>query len=708
MRAQVRARATDNQLPVHKQHVALLLQFERKQREPGDSGYAAALRQIEQGRKTTHWMWWIWPAFAPLRRQTRHPEFLLPTLESGMAYMARPTLRKNLLQITNAAITQLGGGKTAVDLLGQEDAGKFAECTTFFSVVCIEFKLWVHLTVFVSAVFLITGHPDKRTLGAIGGRYHLVQSREDLMQQTTCDWCHSVRFDIVCGKLCGARYCTSQCQRMAWDQGHNKTCPNKSPRKNRASPIKPAQDAHVVAPQRRRGPLPTSGDANNCTFHALFGVLDRRSKVYFAHSADRMRTCVLEFMGFFANVQEMEPLVLRPKAMSCLAEFYLNDLHRGFVPSTELLRVREEYKESLDELQGRLLSLRLRTSKRVKDAIDRDVAAKSGVGIELLNTLVLLLLRVQPPSRDLHLTRLYLLARDFRKHMADAWPESWPEAQSVYEDRIPLDPMSFQIPQSPGILWNVVMALMDEQECNAIEELVRTDTRYCRRVLPDADEELQYIQLEKDIEDDQAQQEYLATPTLWREMVSFMRQPSQRRYMFKMPDLAFVAQLCNSTITIETPYWNEAEGVGAGNYTPAQARAGLRNWATNKDYAPPRDLFGEEGRHLYLYCRGFDHYERMVLLHPHTHTHTHKHTQTHTHAHTHTHIHTQDGHIQCCFYTLCPSLPTNTRIHLLWRLEIKVEEGFLALGLTTNRYVPYLISELNNSSGHNNLLVGCT
>ena len=592
-------------MPAWKKHLALMQRFKRKQGAMDPTGFAAALRQIQQGKKTSHWMWWIWPAFAPLRRQTTQPDFLLPTLESGMAYITDPVLRKNLLKITEVATAKLGAHHTAERMLGKEDAVKFAECMTFFSVVCIEFQKWVYFSIFVAALYMLGNGPDKRTLQAIGGRYLPTQSIPDLMSQTQCDMCHRIRYSILCGKLCGARYCSESCKQRAWGAGHKIMCPNKSPRKNRATPVKPAQRAGQ--PAVYRGPFKTSSTGNNCTFHSLFGVKNRVTEVYSTVAAERMRAELIKFMGSFASVADMEPVHLRPKAMASLAEFYLERLlPNNFVGTTTLMERREEYLESIDELQARLLSLRLATSQRVRREIETAVTAGSGVGIKLLNTLVMTVLRVKQPT-----SRMFPLAEAFRSGWAESWPQTWPAMQSLYDDKIPLDPMSFELPQSPDLPWKVLDALMGEHNIDAIREMVANDTRYYRRMLPTAEEEAEYRKLEADTTSNQAQFDFLSNPLLWQQMVAYLRHPNQRAYCFQIPDLAFLAQLSQCAISIETPYIDMTVK-NAHVHTVAPGRAGLRNLATKQEYRPPGDLFGEEGRKLYIMNQGFTHFERMV------------------------------------------------------------------------------------------------
>jgi len=75
--------------------------------------YTRALKEIRQGRKTSHWIWYIWPCLQHLRPGTSRPEFLLPDLDAARAYLKEGVLRERLLEITTVAIDQIEEDKVA-------------------------------------------------------------------------------------------------------------------------------------------------------------------------------------------------------------------------------------------------------------------------------------------------------------------------------------------------------------------------------------------------------------------------------------------------------------------------------------------------------------------------------------------------------------------------------------------------------------------
>jgi len=98
------------------------------------SGFKTALKQIREGQKKSHWIWYIWPTLAALRPGTSRPEFLLPDLGAVQAYLRDEILHKRLEEITVVAIEHLQRGVKPKTLFGSAtDADKFSECMTVFA-----------------------------------------------------------------------------------------------------------------------------------------------------------------------------------------------------------------------------------------------------------------------------------------------------------------------------------------------------------------------------------------------------------------------------------------------------------------------------------------------------------------------------------------------------------------------------------------------
>ena len=92
--------------------------------------YAAALSELEAGRKRTHWMWFIFPQLAGLGRSEKARFYGVAGLAEAQAYLADPVLGPRLLECASAVLKH--GDRTAYEIFGSPDDLKFRSCMTLF------------------------------------------------------------------------------------------------------------------------------------------------------------------------------------------------------------------------------------------------------------------------------------------------------------------------------------------------------------------------------------------------------------------------------------------------------------------------------------------------------------------------------------------------------------------------------------------------
>ncbi|HEU0045376.1 DUF1810 domain-containing protein [Sphingomonas sp.] len=94
--------------------------------------YDAALGELRRGRKSSHWMWWVFPQLAGLGRSATAQTYAIASAEEARAYLAHPLLGMRLIEATRAAIDAPG---TAEAILGDIDAIKLRSSMTLFEAV---------------------------------------------------------------------------------------------------------------------------------------------------------------------------------------------------------------------------------------------------------------------------------------------------------------------------------------------------------------------------------------------------------------------------------------------------------------------------------------------------------------------------------------------------------------------------------------------
>jgi uncharacterized protein (DUF1810 family) len=93
--------------------------------------YAGALAELRRGRKTSHWMWFIFPQIAGLGMSPMAQRYAISGLDEARAYLDEPVLGPRLVESTQA-VNQVAG-RSAREIFGQPDDVKFRSSLTLFA-----------------------------------------------------------------------------------------------------------------------------------------------------------------------------------------------------------------------------------------------------------------------------------------------------------------------------------------------------------------------------------------------------------------------------------------------------------------------------------------------------------------------------------------------------------------------------------------------
>jgi len=106
-----------------------LERFVRAQDEGGT--YRAALAELRRGRKTTHWMWFVFPQITGLGFSATSRRYAIPSLAVAEAYLRHPVLGPRLLEC--ATVVAGTADRSAEQIFGDIDAQKLQSCMTLFT-----------------------------------------------------------------------------------------------------------------------------------------------------------------------------------------------------------------------------------------------------------------------------------------------------------------------------------------------------------------------------------------------------------------------------------------------------------------------------------------------------------------------------------------------------------------------------------------------
>lgn len=98
--------------------------------------YERALAELRAGRKTSHWMWFVFPQIAGLGRSPTARAYAIGSLDEARAYLDHPLLGPRLRDCARALAEGGGPGgspHTAREILGDVDAVKLRSSMTLFA-----------------------------------------------------------------------------------------------------------------------------------------------------------------------------------------------------------------------------------------------------------------------------------------------------------------------------------------------------------------------------------------------------------------------------------------------------------------------------------------------------------------------------------------------------------------------------------------------
>jgi uncharacterized protein (DUF1810 family) len=95
-----------------------------------DGTYDRAIGELRRGRKTSHWMWFVFPQIAGLGMSPTSQRYALQSVDEARAYLAHPLLGARLRDCAAAVLEH--PGRSAEQILGGIDAVKLQSSATLF------------------------------------------------------------------------------------------------------------------------------------------------------------------------------------------------------------------------------------------------------------------------------------------------------------------------------------------------------------------------------------------------------------------------------------------------------------------------------------------------------------------------------------------------------------------------------------------------
>lgn len=101
--------------------------------EAQDTVWASVISELTDGKKTSHWMWFVFPQLASLGQSHMAQLYGIHNLGEARAYLSEPVLRRRLVEVCRLLLSHKD--KQAEAILGSTDAQKLRSSMTLFSAV---------------------------------------------------------------------------------------------------------------------------------------------------------------------------------------------------------------------------------------------------------------------------------------------------------------------------------------------------------------------------------------------------------------------------------------------------------------------------------------------------------------------------------------------------------------------------------------------
>lgn len=99
--------------------------------EAQENVYADVLAELRQGRKRSHWMWFIFPQIAGLGHSAMAQMYAIGSLDEARAYLAHPLLGPRLRECCRLVLNVKGC--SVEEIFGYPDHMKFHSSVTLFA-----------------------------------------------------------------------------------------------------------------------------------------------------------------------------------------------------------------------------------------------------------------------------------------------------------------------------------------------------------------------------------------------------------------------------------------------------------------------------------------------------------------------------------------------------------------------------------------------
>lgn len=125
--------------------------------------YDTVLDELRAGRKSSHWIWFIFPQITGLGHSRMAQKFAIASLDQAKAYLQHPVLGPRLRECTQLVLNV--DGRSAEQIFSSPDNLKFRSCMTLFMTATTDNQIFKD-----ALLKYFEGKPDQLTLDLLAHR----------------------------------------------------------------------------------------------------------------------------------------------------------------------------------------------------------------------------------------------------------------------------------------------------------------------------------------------------------------------------------------------------------------------------------------------------------------------------------------------------------------------------------------------------------
>ncbi len=94
------------------------------------NAYGHAVEELRRGRKSSHWMWFVFPQIVGLGQSQMSRRYAISSLDEARSYLGHPVLGRRLREV--AEIVASSSARSAEEMFGGIDSQKLRSSMTLF------------------------------------------------------------------------------------------------------------------------------------------------------------------------------------------------------------------------------------------------------------------------------------------------------------------------------------------------------------------------------------------------------------------------------------------------------------------------------------------------------------------------------------------------------------------------------------------------